>query len=529
MSLFSSCNRSNRSNRSNQLLMTAISCVMCCVLLLAAASSNAAPTQSQGGVINVATIGEPPTLDPMVSTADLVGIITQHMFETLYTFGVGWKIIPLLADAMPTVSADGKTVTIPIRKGVKFHDGASMTANDVVASLKRWMTVAVRGKLAAEKIESITAPNATTVVIKMHEYYAPLFSMLAFNNSAAVIMPEKQLKPALTEFIGTGPYQFKERQPDRFIVLSRFANYSARSDAADLFGGKRTAYLDQIRFVPVPNANTRVEGATSGQFSFVDAIPVEAFSRFDGNLKTEAVITKPFGAPLMFFNTKQGALANPALRRAVQMSLNTSDMLEAAFGKKAFYDVNGAFYPIGFPFSTKVGSEPYNQANTAKAKAMAKAVGYNGQTIKILASNQYDFHLKMAQVAAEYMKMAGFKVDLQISDWATLTTRRNDPKAWAIYFTHSPFLAEPSLNSMMNNNAPGWWATERKNTLLTAFNSEPDQAKRVAIFGDIQKLIYEEVPVIKVGDFNVVTAKAKNLIGYTPSPWPYFWNVSLQK
>jgi len=66
------------------------------------------------GVVNVATIGEPPTLDPMASTADVVGMITQHIFETLFTFDAEWNVVPLLAEGMPTVSADGKTYDIAL-------------------------------------------------------------------------------------------------------------------------------------------------------------------------------------------------------------------------------------------------------------------------------------------------------------------------------------------------------------------------------------------------------------------------------
>jgi peptide/nickel transport system substrate-binding protein len=93
--------------------------------------------QEKGGIINVATIGEPPTLDPMASTADLVGIVTQHIFETLYTFDKKWNVTPLLAEAMPEISADGKIYTIKLRTGIKFHDNSDMTAEDVVASLAR--------------------------------------------------------------------------------------------------------------------------------------------------------------------------------------------------------------------------------------------------------------------------------------------------------------------------------------------------------------------------------------------------------
>jgi peptide/nickel transport system substrate-binding protein len=84
--------------------------------------------QDKGGVINVATIGEPPTLDPMTSTADLVGIVTQHIFETLYTFDKSWNVTPLLAESLPQISADGKTYTIKLRTGIKFHDNTDMTS-----------------------------------------------------------------------------------------------------------------------------------------------------------------------------------------------------------------------------------------------------------------------------------------------------------------------------------------------------------------------------------------------------------------
>ena len=72
-----------------------LGCLLACSLLT---TPSLAFAQEAGGIATVATIGEPPTLDPMVSTADLVGTITQHVFETLYTFDKSWKVTPLLAD-----------------------------------------------------------------------------------------------------------------------------------------------------------------------------------------------------------------------------------------------------------------------------------------------------------------------------------------------------------------------------------------------------------------------------------------------
>ena len=159
-----------------------------------------------GGVINVATIGEPPTLDPMVSTADLVGIVTQHFFETLFTFDKDWKVTPLLAASLPEVAEGGKVYTIKLRQGIKFHDGSDMTSEDVVASLKRWMEQASRGKQVAGNVDKLEAVDPSTVRLTLKTPYAPLLALLSFNNSAAVIMPSEKMDVPMKEPVGTGPY-----------------------------------------------------------------------------------------------------------------------------------------------------------------------------------------------------------------------------------------------------------------------------------------------------------------------------------
>src|SRR3546814_8797091 len=110
----------------------------------------------------------------MTSTADLVGIITQHIYETLYTFDGDWRVTPLIAEAMPEVADGGKTLTIRIRQGITFHDGSDLTASDVVASLKRWMEIASRGKLAATHVTGVEAVDDHTIRLSLNETFAPL-------------------------------------------------------------------------------------------------------------------------------------------------------------------------------------------------------------------------------------------------------------------------------------------------------------------------------------------------------------------
>ena len=150
---------------------------------------------------------------------------------------------------------------------------AIMTSADVVASLERWMKIATRGKQAAQTITGVVATDDATVTITLSKPYAPLLPLLAFNNAAAIIIPAKNAsQDPLTDFIGTGPYKLAERVPDQYIQLVRFDDYTPLEGAADGYGGARNQYLDEIRFVPVPDPNTRIEGAVSGQFAYVDSV-----------------------------------------------------------------------------------------------------------------------------------------------------------------------------------------------------------------------------------------------------------------
>ena len=130
-------------------------------------------------------------------------------------------------------------------------------------------------------------------------------------------------------------------------------------------------------------------------------------------------------------------MSNLDARTAVRTALSIEDMLAAAFGSTDFYAVNAAMYPEGLCLVHDGGNGGrYNVADPEKAKALLKKAGYDGKPLRILTSRQYEFHYKMAQVAAEYLKQAGFAVDLQVVDWATLTQRRD--RAGAVGHLHHP-------------------------------------------------------------------------------------------
>ena len=483
---------------------------------------------AKGGAANLAMVGEPQGLDPMVSTADLVGTIMQHVYEPLYTFDGSWNIAPMLAEGMPSVSKDGLTYTIALRKGVKFHNGREMTAEDVVASLQRWMELSPRGKAVGKEVAALAAKGTHGVELKLKNPYAPLLAQLALPSGMAAILAKESIAPQLKEFIGTGPYKFKERRPDQFTVLVRFDEYAARKEAPSGYAGRREALLDELRFVPVPSANTRVEGALSGQFHYADLLPVEAIGRVEkGAPAVVPIVTRNFGFPYIVFNTKEGVLASQPVRRAVQTAVGAGELMAAGFGDNRFFVVEPNFFPKGTPYYSDAGAKLYNERNPQAAREQAAKAGYsNSQPVRIMASRQYEFHYNMALVMSEQLKKAGFKTDLQVVDWATLVQRRNDAKLWDVYFTHSGLFPEPMLSPpQLGDGAPGWWESDAKKSTLAAFNQETDPAKRGALWGKVQQVVYDEVPFIEVGKFNGLSARSAKLSGYTPAVWPFFWNT----
>ncbi|MCB1492843.1 MAG: ABC transporter substrate-binding protein, partial [Rhodobiaceae bacterium] len=217
---------------------------------------------------------------------------------------------------------------------------STMDSADVVASLERWLKVASRGKTVADKVQSIEATGPYGVRITMSQPYAPLMSLLAFSNSAAAVYPEEIVKDAgdtLSKVVGTGPYEVGEHVPDQYLQLVRFDGFKPRDDAASGWAGKRGQAPDEIRFVPVPDPNTRVEGLLSGQFDFADGLPAESYDRIAASDKAEPLLLAPFGWPVWAINHKAGLLTDQKIRQAMLAALPFDDMLFAAFGDDKFF------------------------------------------------------------------------------------------------------------------------------------------------------------------------------------------------
>jgi len=354
--------------------------------LVAVAPLGAQEQPKPGGVLKAAMIGEPPTLDLHTTTAVIVQHITWHIYETLYTYDRNYNPIPLLVESH-TVTDKGRTYTFKLRHGVKFHNGKEMTSADVVASLNRWGRLATPGKQFWKNVEGLEAKDPYTVAMYLKDTSGALLMGLARPNNGAVIYPKEIVDAAgdnqVKEFIGTGPYRFVEHKPDRHVKVVRFKEYAARTDAPDGFGGKRTAYLDEILFIPVPDVAVRQAGIETGEYHYSQQLQQDAYDRLKTIQGVAPVIIKPSNWSTAVLNHKQGLMTDKRIRQAFQATLDLEPIMAAGFGNKAFYRLDpGLSFPEQPQWHSKAGGELYNQKNAAKAKKLLQQAGYAGQPVR---------------------------------------------------------------------------------------------------------------------------------------------------
>ena len=504
-----------------------------------ASGSAAAPAAAgqgvKGGTLNVALIGEPPTLDIHQTTASITFYIGWTMFEALFTWDSKYQIIPSLAESL-NISTDQLTQTVKLRKGVKFHNGQEMKAADVLASIQRWAGKSGVGKNLLGATDTINTPDDYTLEFKLKKSYGTLSLALAQNSQGCAIMPKSVIDETgtgqLAKFIGTGPYQFGDRQPDRFITVNRFNDYANVSGDANGLGGHKYQYLDSIKFVPVADEAARVSGMLAGDYDVLEDIGADQQQKLQSNPNVVASVVTQQGWDVFFLNYKSPMMSNLKMRQAFQAALNHEPIMAAGRGK-GFYDLNSSLMWQKTPWFNESGKELYNPHDAAKAKSLLKDAGYNGTPLRFMTTQQYQWMSNEAIVAKQQLEEAGFKVDLQVYDWATVVDRRGKADLWDAFTTGHGFVPDPSQLTVIGQigTYPGFWSDEPTKALVDQLLADADFNKRFQTWQQIQTNFYQTVPAIKLGDQSNLNARASRVGGWTDQielgvP---FWNLWLKK
>ena len=499
-------------------------------------SSPASPTatgdKGKKKDLKVGLTAAPPTIDMHKTTATLTQQVGWHIFEYLVTLDSKYNVVPSLAEKIE-VSPDGKTFTFPLRKGLKFHNGKDLTADDVVASLLRWRKYSTIGR-AVVAPATITAKDKDTVVITLPKPSSALLPALAYPSQGAVIMPKEIIDEAgdgnVKKYIGTGPFEFVEWKQNQFIHVKNYAGYKSAPGPASGLSGKKEALVDNIFFYLVPDPATRVAGIQSGEYDTVEQVPTDSYQILKKDPNLDVRVDRPSSYVSMVFNTKSGLFADVKKRQAINAALDSETVLKAIAGSPEFYELNH-----GLVFKEQIwyvdsGKEKYNQKNPELAKKLLAEAGYNGEPVTIITSRDYDYMYKSAVVLKDTLEKIGMPVKLEVYDWPTVLSKRGNDKLWNIFVTGFLITVEPSQTLYLDSRFKwaGWYNSPKINALLDEMRESPnlDQARKV--FEKVQSLYWEEVPTIKFGNVHQVFATRKNVKGAQFFCDKQFWNTSVE-
>jgi peptide/nickel transport system substrate-binding protein len=513
------------------MLSRTIAVLAALTVLLTPYATTDAQQPRRGGVLTYALQSEGPTLDPHATTAWVSAYTMHHVFETVFTLNSKLEPVPMLAERY-TASPDRRTHTITLRKGVPFHHGRDLNSDDVVASLTRWGRMSVRGRALFANVESLTAPDPHTVVFRLKDPYFLLPTDLAWWTPPAVIYPKEIVDETgagpLRKFIGTGPFRFVEHVPDRHVRLERFDRYASRTEAPDGMSGQRIAYLDGITFMFVPDTAVRVAGLQRNEYQFAELILADEYDRLRRDPNTVPLRAPLPSFPLLVTNKRTGPTANVKVRQAMLAALDVESIMKAAYGHPLFYRIDPSFMPKEHYMWTDVGKEFYNQKNPEKARQLLAEAGYRGEPIRVLASAESPAAVTAVTVAKPMLERVGFNVDLQLTDFATLLARRARTEGWEVALTTFAVVPDPTFLLFLSPAFPGWCESRDMQAILTLMRRHSDRKVRMDLWRRAQALLYQDVPVVKLGDAFLMHVHRPELKGYVGMPTHYLWNTWLE-
>jgi peptide/nickel transport system substrate-binding protein len=489
---------------------------------LNSASARQAEAQGiPGGRLRVATTGQPAGYDIQWVDNRTVTLISWQFYEALFTFDAEYNTVPMLAEGIET-SEDGLTHTITLRQGVPFHNGEEMVAADVIASFQRWAGVSGKGITIANFLDEIVEVDPYTVEMRLTSPVVALTSLMARQSQGLGIIPKSILDAAgdqpLTDehYIGTGPYRFVERQADRFTLLSRFEDYASLESEPSGYAGRKSAFLDEIEFIPVPDEASRVAGLQAGEYDYLEEIIPDQINVLQDSPGVTIEILPPRSYGVVIMNTVGGPMSNQTLRQAVLASVDVEATGQASHGEGYFEPGPGIMLPQT-AWHSDVSAELYDQGNPDRARQLLEEAGYDGTTIRILATQEDLGDYNAAVVVQQQMEAAGFTVELEVMDEATLEENLEDAERWDVTTNAIVFRPDPVLiNAFASCSFDGGWCSDEKVATMERLQTETDFEARYAALEDLQRLWYEQAPMVKlVNNYGVaaLSTRVQGLLG----------------
>lgn len=447
------------------------------------------------------------------------------MCQKLYDVDEKAQVVPQLATALPTTSGDGRTVTIPLRPGVRFADGTPFDSAAVKATVQRHLTNARSArKSELGPIDGVDTPDAQTVVLRLKQPFAPLLGALA--DRAGMIMSAKALQSLGDDFasapVCVGPFKFAKRVPQNSIDVVKDPNYY---DAAKV-------HLDAISWRILTDASIRAANLRSGDVQVADSVSTQDFAALRQDAAISVLQSQSLGYQGLTINVGNvdgvGTAPKP-INRPLAQNAKVRQAFEHAIDRKALVDAvfNGLHAAACSPISpASPFSSPEAQTcpahDPAKAKQLLTEAGVQTPyTVTMLASNTPDT-LRLAQALQSMVKDGGFDLKINPVEYSSLLDEQDRGNFELLQLGWSGRI-DPDANitnfvgTGASQNVAGY-SNPQLDTLLTQARQAGDVEERKKLYGQAVTLLQQDDALIYLYRQRNLTAVSKQIQGLQVFP-----------
>ena len=494
----------------------------------------AAPAHAAGNLTAVLE-SEVVFIDPHSTTANITRTFHFMTHDTLFAMDQAGNIQPQMVGAYK-ISDDKLTYSFTLRDGLTFHDGAPVTATDVVASLKRWGPKDALGRMLMAATASLEATDAKTVTLTLKEPFPLVLQVLGKPNAIVPFIIPARLagEEKITDVTGSGPFIFRKElwRTGDSMVLDRNPAYVPRKEKPDFLAGGKDVKIDRITLRVIPDVSTSATALLSGEIDYLQYVPWDWIDKLkkDKNIRMMSLGGLDQYQGNFRLNHANPPFDNPAIRRVLWKLVDQKAMLEGIGIPPEFAAAPCAsFWMCGTPLESKAGTE-VARYDIEAAKAELKAAGYKGEKVIIMELPTSPTAMNPALVLVDAMKKAGFNVDEQSMDWATLLQRRVKKDLWGLFavYSNGVDMSNPLTHFYVGANCaefPGWSCAPEVKQLMAEFVKAPDEVSRKAVADRIQAAMYQNTPSVMWGQFTVPSAYRANVTNIVESSFPMFWQV----
>ncbi|ONG58674.1 ABC transporter substrate-binding protein [Pseudoroseomonas deserti] len=520
------------------------------LLASAVALALAAPAMAQGAAekpLRLVVSAGLQVLDPITSPSFITRNFGYMVFDTLVAQDSKGEPRPQMLEGW-TASEDGLTWRFTLRPGLEWHDGKPVTAEDCVASLKRWGARDSTGRRLLAATASLTADSATQFTLVLSRPFGGVLDALAKPSVHVPFMMPARLAatPPTTpvpEIIGSGPFLFiaNEWVPGERATFRRNPRYVPRAEPADGLAGAKQVHVERAEFINIADAATRAAALQNGEVDYLEYAPVDFLPLLTRDRRLTIAGARGIAQIMggLALNHAQPPFDNIKVRQALQMALDQSEIV-ASHGLP-----EGMALPIcqsmtlcGTRYASEAGSESIRQPSLERARQMLKDSGYNNERVVFLHSATSPLINPMAMVVVDRMKRLGLNVDQQLMDWAVVAQRWSSREpvergGWsAVPVVYTGFdLADPLSNMGIGYNCTGgapWnYCDEALTPLLQRFEAMPgsDLEGRRALSAEINRRALANVNFPLTGQFSAPAVWRSELQGVIDVGFPVLWNI----